>query len=74
MMGSSILTTPLVGMAAAVAIIAKMVISSPRVKAHLRRQRPKSRCRVNSRTKSRKKATGVADVRARAVPLMICRA
>ena len=53
-MGRSILTTPLVGMAAAAAIIVKMVISSPRVKAHSRRQWPKAKCRVNSRTRKKR--------------------
>ena len=61
--GSSMPTTPRVGMAVATAIIAKIVTSSPRLKAQARLSAPKKRCRVNSRTKSRKKAAGVAELK-----------
>ena len=69
-MGRSRPFTPLVGIAQATIIIMNTVMSSPRFRAQLRWHHPRIRCKVRSRTKKRKKAAGVADVKAREVPLI----
>ena len=65
-MGSSMPTTPRVGMAVATAIMAKMTTNSPRRKP----QRPKATWTVNSRTNSKKNAAGVAELSPRREPWM----
>ena len=66
--GSSMPVTPRVGIAVATAIMMKTVTSSARLSAQLRRMTPSAICKVSNRTKSRKKAAGVQELRPRRVP------